>query len=187
MEEEWLPLPHWKVMLFLLPASFLKKTCLPFDNSLTFDSLFRPISQRWLFFFLMLPVSRSSTWGKTSCHSPQAYQRQLFTTPINIRYCAAIPVLFTSFIFIYFIFFLLNQSSETSSLTSELNPDGMKWPTFQCQRVAGDSLRPNLLPVLPERCSDVVFTRGLTIQLNYSVLELNAFILRGSFSHILSI
>lgn len=115
--------------------------------------------------------NRPTTFLKPIKGSPSPRRSTSDTTNTAINVFGLLSFLFISF-------FLLTQSSEASSRTSEFNPDGMKCPTFQCQMVADYSRRLNLLPVLPEHYSDVVFTRGLTTQLNSSILALTAFILR---------
>lgn len=81
----------WKVTLSLLLVPFERKTCSPFDNCLTFDSLLRPI-RRCCFFFIYIYVGHLEERQhgrqnkKQCCHFPQTFQRQAFSTAINIRY-----------------------------------------------------------------------------------------------------
>lgn len=124
---------------------FLKKTCLLFDNCLTFDSLFRPIRQVFFFYVACLEEQQQ---GKNIqyCHFPQAFQRQSFATAINIRYreCCAHFLTFHLCLFFslcFFFFFGLTQSVKTSSL-----PSTQEKSLSQCQKCQP----PNLTAALPQ-------------------------------------
>lgn len=116
----------WKVTLSLLLVSFERKTCSPFDNCLTFDSLLRPIRRCCFFWYIfMLAIWRNGNKEDKIKNSVVTFLKpfkgklsaQLSTSDTTSAVLILSP-------FICCLFFLSfsgqTQSAGTSSLPAQL-------------------------------------------------------------------
>lgn len=131
----------WKVTLSLLLVSFERKTCSPFDNCLTFDSLLRPI-RRCCFFFIYIYVGHleGRQHGRENKKNPKnsvvtflkpfkgKLSAQLWTSDTTSAVLTLSP-------FICCLFFLSFSGQTQSSGTSSL-PEVKKKNAFRCQKMS---------------------------------------------------